>query len=160
MEIIILIVLIILFVISNRFIAEEKKSDNYNRREPTAAWGARLAVISAIIILFLVMCLTVQDVVTAKYLPQQISMYQQENNKIEADVNIIVSNYLKHESQTFNMSKITSPIVLIQLYPELKSNALVSKQIDIYCKNNNKIKQLKNEYIEANVSRWWLYFNI
>ena len=49
-------------------------------------------------------------------------------------------------------------MTLINLYPELKSDALVKQQIDTYISNNNQIKTLKNDYINANSGRWWLYF--
>ena len=52
----------------------------------------------------------------------------------------------------------TDIIVLTQLYPELKSNEMVNKQIDIYQENNNKIKDLKEERINNEIAKWWLYF--
>ena len=32
------------------------------------------------------------------------------------------------------------------------------KQMDIYAENNTKIKELREELIDINSSRWWLYF--
>ena len=43
-------------------------------------------------------------------------------------------------------------------FPELKSNELVKKQMDVYVCNNDKIKKLKEEKLEYSVARWWLYF--
>jgi hypothetical protein len=42
--------------------------------------------------------------------------------------------------------------------PKLKSNELVVKEIDVYVKNNNKIKSLKEDKINYNADKWWLYF--
>lgn len=85
-------------------------------------------------------------------------MYQEENEKIEKDINYIVSEYMEHESRTFDMSRVKSSTVLIQMYPELKSNELASKQIDIYNKNNKKIKKLKLEKIKNQKAKFYLYF--
>lgn len=32
------------------------------------------------------------------------------------------------------------------------------KEIDVYVKNNNKIKSLKEDKINYNADKWWLYF--
>lgn len=49
-------------------------------------------------------------------------------------------------------------MTLITLYPELKSDKLVQKQINIYVDNNKKIKILKEKQINGKVLKWWLYF--
>jgi hypothetical protein len=51
-----------------------------------------------------------------------------------------------------------SAITLVSLYPELKADELVKKQIEVYVANNEKIKELKEKKIMGNVYRWWLYF--
>ena len=51
-----------------------------------------------------------------------------------------------------------SSITLVSLYPELKSDELVKKQIAVYQENNKKIINLKEKQIDANVAKWWLYF--
>lgn len=96
--------------------------------------------------------------IDSRYTDQKIQMYQEENEKIEEDVSVIITQYMKHENETFNMSKIKSSTVLIQMYPELKSNELVSKQIDIYNENNKKIKKLKLEKIKNQKAKFYLYF--
>lgn len=92
--------------------------------------------------------LGIPGTIDSRYTDQKIQMYQEENEKIEEDVNVIITQYMEHENETFDMSKIESSTVLIQMYPELKSNELVSKQIDIYNENNKKIKKLKLEKIK------------
>lgn len=88
----------------------------------------------------------------------KIAMYQEENTKIEEQIAIVVSDYMEHESKVFDSAKASSPVILAQLYPELKSDELIKSQIDIYIANNEKIKDLKLKKINASVYRWWLYF--
>ena len=102
--------------------------------------------------------LGIPGTIDSRYTDQKIQMYQEENEKIEEDVNIIITQYMEHENETFDMSKIESSTVLIQMYPELKSNELVSKQIDIYNENNKKIKKLKLEKIKNQKAKFYLYF--
>lgn len=102
--------------------------------------------------------LGIPGTIDSRYTDQKIQMYQEENEKIEEDVSVIITQYMKHENETFDMSKIESSTVLIQMYPELKSNELVSKQIDIYNENNKKIKKLKLEKIKNQKAKFYLYF--
>ena len=102
--------------------------------------------------------LGIPGTIDSRYTDQKIQMYQEENEKIEEDVSVIITQYMKHENETFDMSKIESSTVLIQMYPELKSNELVSKQIDIYNENNKKIKKLKIEKIKNQKAKFYLYF--
>ena len=102
--------------------------------------------------------LGIPGTIDSRYTDQKIQMYQEENEKIEENVNVIITQYMEHENETFDMSKIESSTVLIQMYPELKSNELVSKQIDIYNENNKKIKKLKLEKIKNQKAKFYLYF--
>ena len=49
-------------------------------------------------------------------------------------------------------------IYVVLAYPELNASDLVAEQVKIYYANNNKIKEMKEEKINANIYRWWLYF--
>lgn len=89
---------------------------------------------------------------------ERIAMYQEENQKIEQQIDILVKNYQEYESGVFADTTVDSAITLVNLYPELKADQLVSSQLDIYIKNNEQIKSLKLEQINADVVRWWLYF--
>lgn len=88
----------------------------------------------------------------------KIEMYQQENTKIEQQIANVVSQYQQYETEIFTTVSPESSITLVALYPELKSDVLVQKQIEVYISNNEKIKNLKEEQINGNVLRWWLYF--
>ena len=88
----------------------------------------------------------------------KIVMYLEENTMIEEQVNILVDEYMNYESSVYSEVKTTSPIVLAQMYPEIKSDELIKSQIDIYVANNEQIKYLKLQKINGPVYRWWLYF--
>lgn len=89
---------------------------------------------------------------------QKIELYESENQQIEEDISILVNEYMKHEENIFVECSPDSSISLIALYPELKSNLLVEKQIEIYVSNTEEIKQLKSQRISASIIKWWLYF--
>lgn len=93
-----------------------------------------------------------------KVVDDKITMYIEENTAIEEQVNILVDEYMDHERSIYGDAKMTSPIVLAQIYPQIKSDTLISSQIDIYVDNNEIIKQLKLQKINGSIYRWWLYF--
>lgn len=122
--------------------------------------GAPIIVISEIFITASIIA-TIYFGVNVKsndVIDDKIAMYQEENSKIEEQIAIVVSDYMEHESKVFDSAKASSPVILAQLYPELKSDELIKSQIDIYIANNEKIKVLKLKKINASVYRWWLYF--
>lgn len=88
---------------------------------------------------------------------KKIEIYKEENKKIESDVSIAVSSYQDYENSTFK-EIIDNPTVLAVVCPELKSNELVSKQIDLYIKNNQKIKDLKLTKASKDIYEFLLYF--
>lgn len=89
---------------------------------------------------------------------QKIELYESENQQIEEDISILVNEYMKHEENIFVECAPDSSISLVALYPELKSNLLVEKQIEIYVSNTEEIKSLKSQRISASIIKWWLYF--
>lgn len=89
---------------------------------------------------------------------QKIELYESENQQIEEDIAVLVNEYMKHEEDIFVECAPDSSISLVALYPELKSNLLVEKQIEIYVSNTEEIKLLKSQRISASLIKWWLYF--
>ena len=85
-------------------------------------------------------------------------MYTEENQNIEEAMNILVEQYMNYESDTYGNLKNESSITLVSLYPELKADTLVEKQIEIYTENNKKIKELKEKIINISNYKWLLYF--
>ena len=122
--------------------------------------GAPIIVVS-IISLIVSIIATIYFGVNVKsngVIDDKIAMYQEENTKIEEQIAIVVSDYMEYESKAFDSAKASSPVILAQLYPELKSDELIKSQIDIYIANNEKIKDLKLKKINDSVYRWWLCF--
>lgn len=113
-----------------------------------------ILVISSIACIFYIVTYMV-DGITAK---PKIEMYQEENEKIEEDINILVKEYMEYEKDTYKEFKTESVTTLIALFPDLKSDELVNKQINIYVENNNKIKELKEKEIDMSIGKWLLYF--
>lgn len=98
------------------------------------------------------------NVTSGSHIPEMISMYEEENNQIESQIGELVNKYMEYEGSTFNDLKNEDSVALVSLYPELKSDALVEKQIEVYIENNKKIKNLKKKQIELSTYKWWLYF--
>lgn len=130
----------------------------------TASIGAGGVLIGMIAIFVTVVCIIgcVIAISNLKVADSKIAMYEEENTKIEQDIATIVKDYMNYEKDTYKVASeqidSSSLLVLTELYPDLKSNELVKKQIDVYTENNNKIKQLKEEKINNQICKWWLYF--
>ena len=97
-------------------------------------------------------------VVNGRTLDNKIVMYTEENENIETEMNTLVEQYMNYESGTYGELKGESSITLVSLYPELKADTLVTKQIEVYIANNEKIKKLKEKKIDLSIKKWWLYF--
>lgn len=85
-------------------------------------------------------------------------MYEQENTAIEQSIDVLVKDYYKHESDTYSSLKPENAVLFASAYPELQSNNLAMKQLEIYVENNDKIKELKEDQINLSRNRFWLYF--
>ena len=127
----------------------------------TGAGGIIIGCMAEVIIVIAVI-VQVCGISQLKVADQKISMYEEENAKIEQDITTIVKDYMNYEKDTYKIASEqidgSSLLVLTELYPDLKSNELIKKQIEIYTENNNKIKQLKEEKINNQTCKWWLYF--
>lgn len=96
--------------------------------------------------------------VRGRTLDDKITMYEQENTAIEQSVDVLVKDYYKHESDTYSSLKPENAVLFASVYPELQSNEVATKQLEIYVENNNKIKELKEDQINLSKNRFWLYF--
>lgn len=96
--------------------------------------------------------------VYGRTLDDKIAMYEQENAAIEQSVDVLVKDYYKHESDTYSSLTPENAVLFASAYPELQSNELATKQLEIYVDNNNKIKELKEDRINLSNNRFWLYF--
>ena len=96
--------------------------------------------------------------INGRTLDDKITMYEQENAAIEQSVDVLVKDYYRHESDTYSSLTPENAVLFASAYPELQSNELATKQLEIYVENNNKIKELKEDQINLSRNRFWLYF--
>lgn len=99
-----------------------------------------------------------QPLVDARDVDERIAMYEEQNAEIESQVETAVKLYMSHEDEVFESASPEDYITLVSLYPDLKSDTLMQKQIEVYVENNKKICELKEEKITAQRSKFWLYF--
>ena len=97
-------------------------------------------IFGGIVNFFCVMALLVACgfVVNSYAISDKIAMYKTENAEIDTQICEMVENYEFYEKETFN--------------------ELVSKQIDVYVKNKDRIMSLQKNLIDLNAAKWWLYF--
>ena len=124
------------------------------------SWNDSLCLISfiSVIICFIITIILSIVVISGRTINQKIDMYTKENEIIENEINVLVEQYMHYESDTYGNLKGGSSITLIALYPELKTNTLVEKQIEVYLANNDQIKLLKKDLINLSNYKWCLYF--
>lgn len=123
-----------------------------------AVIGGLLSIICAIVMIFVV-----NNVLTYNQMDERITLYQEENIRIEEQVKTTVEAYQEYEKEIFgniDLETISADklIVLTSIYPELKSDTLVQELTSVYVENNNQIKELKTKKLDYKISCWWLYF--
>lgn len=160
--IILVFILSIVAIISGMIIfhSEKKPSVFSSRSTKREDFGFTLTISGTIIGIFSLIALVISAVTVSELsvIDDRIAMYQEENTKIEEQVATAVQGFQDHESKVFEEASAESAITLVSLYPELKSDTLVQSQIEIYVENNEKIKELKEQKINGDLYRWWLYF--
>ena len=108
--------------------------------EVFSGFGSLISVVALIGII-----INIGILINGRTFDDKIAMYEQENAAIEQSVDVLVKDYYKHESDTYSSSKPAHAVLFASAYPELQSNDLAMKQLEIYVENNNKIKGLKEE---------------
>lgn len=93
-----------------------------------------------------------------RIIPEKIELYEAQNAEIEAEISALVEQYMQYESDTYGELKGESAVSLVSLYPELKADALVTSQCELYISNNEAIRDMKEKLINASTYRWLLYF--
>ena len=98
-----------------------------------------------------------------KYADAKIAVCEEENRRIESQVEVTVNHYLEYEQGVFDKIDISDYsgdrlLLISQLYPELKADTLLQQQLDLYVKNNEEIRELKLEKIDNHKWKFWLYF--
>lgn len=157
--------LIPFIIFANKLVKEYeylKKIDRNNNVELNEK-GKFYVVILSIFGAMSIICLglivfCIYTVGTGVTISQKISMYEEENVRIEESIDTLVKNYMDFEASTYIELKDKDAINLIALFPELKSDTLVQQQMDIYISNNKQIRELKEQQIDLQKARWNLYF--
>ena len=121
--------------------------------EVFSGFGSLISVVALIGII-----INIGILINGRTFYDKIAMYEQENAAIEQSVDVLVKDYYKHESDTYSSLKPENAVLFASAYPELQSNELATKQLEIYVDNNNKIKELKEDQINLSRNRFWLYF--
>lgn len=150
----------IIFLALTIFFAAKSKKDYESNMDDDISANAILAACTGLIsigffiwIVVLIFSLGKEQTINAKIL-----MYEEENTSIEESIDTTVKNYMEFESKTYSDLKSENAINLVSLFPELKADTLVQKQIELYISNNNSIKELKEEKIDLSKAKWKLYF--
>lgn len=137
-------------------------SDTKRQRNYEGDWcpGQPRKVIGCVIIvgaIIVAISLTI-SVVNGWTIQEKIDLIEAENANIDSQILETVENYKDYEQSTFDKVSDRSADIIVQLYPELKSDELVAKQIEIYTDNKQRIISLKEELINQKPYKWWLYF--
>lgn len=117
--------------------------------------GSVIAILAVIVMIPLgIMCSTETTI------DERISLYEEENARIEQQVAETVNHYMTYEQETFDkiVPDDIDPTFIVTMFPELNSSELVKSQIEIYQYNNMEIKSLKEKKLIVKVYKWWLYF--
>ena len=121
--------------------------------EVFSGFGSLISVVALIGII-----INIGILINGRTFDDKIAMYEQENAAIEQSVDVLVKDYYRHESDTYSSLTPENAVLFASAYPELQSNELATKQLEIYVDNNNKIKELKEDQINLSRNRFWLYF--
>ena len=89
----------------------------------------------------------------------QLSVLEEQNQIVLYQIEPLVQQALEYESNTYKDLKLDAAkvIAFTQLYPELKANSFLNKQIDIILANQEEIKQLKLDKASLNAYHFWLW---
>lgn len=117
-----------------------------------------LVAVPILVIPLFIQILLIASLISGLNLDSRIELYQSQNAEIESKVQATVASYLAHEKQAYRDLKPDNAIAVVSAYPELHSNELIKKQIEVYEDNNKNIIKLKEEKLNQPVYKWWLYF--
>lgn len=84
---------------------------------------------------------------------------EEQNQIVLSQIKPLVQQALEYESSTYKDFKLDAAkvIAFTQLYPNLKANSFLNKQIDIILANQEEIKQLKLAKASLNAYHFWLW---
>ncbi len=153
MLILLFVIGLVLIVIG--FIIGKKSRDEFEQALPWVNIVLGGVIALACIILFIEGGVNLSQ---SRVIDNKIAMYQEENARIETTVTTTVEKYLEHEYQIFDSLQGEDIQTLLVVYPEINSHELVKRQVEIFIENNNKIKELKEQKLNIEVWKFWVYF--
>lgn len=89
----------------------------------------------------------------------RLVVLEEQNQVILSQIEPLVQQALEYESNTYKDFKLDANklIAFTQLYPDLKANDFLNKQIDIILTNQQEIKQLKLAKASLGAYSFWLW---
>lgn len=89
----------------------------------------------------------------------RLPVLEEQNQIVLSQIEPLVQQALEYESNTYKDFKLDAAkvIAFTQLYPDLKANNFLNKQIDIILANQEGIKQLKLDKATLNAYHFWLW---
>lgn len=89
----------------------------------------------------------------------RLVVLEEQNQVVLSQIEPLVQQTLEYESNTYKDFKLDANklIAFSQLYPDLKANSFLNKQIDIILANQAEIKQLKLDKASLNAYHFWLW---
>lgn len=148
------LILILILAIAITSVVVNNKS-RYGSDSAEFAFTVSVFCLVIFLIPFIALLMSVSNGST---IDSRIELYQSQNAEIESKIQATVASYLAHEKQAYRDLKPDNAIAVVSAYPELHSNELVKKQIEVYEDNNKKILGLKEEKLNQSVYKWWLFF--
>jgi hypothetical protein len=88
----------------------------------------------------------------------KIEICETENTNIENSVRVAVETYLQHENITYDKLSNANATTFVGVFPELSSNEIVIKQVEIINENNKRIRELKEEKANLGIWKFLIYF--
>ena len=121
--------------------------------------GVGLFLSSFVVVgLLIAVLIGVHNINTDKRIDAKIQLYTEENARIELMVTDAVETYLEHEYNIYDSLQGENIQTLLVAYPEINSNELVQKQIEIFVENNNQIKKLREKKADLISWKFLVYF--
>lgn len=91
---------------------------------------------------------------------ERLEVLTQYNTEIIHDLEPMVNRYLDYEKSTYSDLKLnTNTLLALSVYPEIKSNQFIMKQIDVYLKNQEAIKKIKLSIANLKSYKFWIFMN-
>ena len=154
----ILVFLVLGIILTTIGIIIAVKEDDWERGTVLISLISGISGISIIFASLLAFFMCLAPITSQKAIDDKIAFYEEENQRIENSITIVVEKYLQHEEIVYDNLSVDDVNAYLVVYPELRSNDIISKQIDILTSNSEKLKELKSERADISTYKFWVYF--